>query len=313
MSVKSVSTTLATALATSGTLAVSYPSGTDAGWFKGGVKHKLVALGKEWSSPADFAITTFGSTTFTITWRATPTIPANSVIRIGLDVPGLSYRDPTNVDAPPNKVTPLYARRISLGAPLTADADGIATAAPAGGSGSVTINGAQASGGVATMDVPRNVVIPKTALGTLVGATFAVTGLDVFLKTMQETIAGQGTGTDAVGVKAFYKVTSVVIGGTSLASATTSFTVGFGDVLGLPVHLPAAANVIKELEDLAAASSGTIVAGLSTATVSTATTADVRGTYDPSSACNGSKVFELLVLLSDPDFKGNPQFGETVA
>jgi hypothetical protein len=58
----------------------------------------------------------------------------------------------------------------------------------------------------------------------------------------------------------------------------------------------------------ASASAGTFVAGLSVNTISTATTADVRGTYDPSAACDGSKAFELLVNLSDPTFKGVPQY-----
>jgi len=85
-------------------------------------------------------------------------------------------------------------------------------------------------------------------------------------------------------------------------------TIGFGDVLGLPVFLPSAAFINAELQDGVAASAGTVVAGLSPATVSTATTADVRGTYDPNAACDGSKVFELLVNLSDPTHRGNPQY-----
>jgi hypothetical protein len=50
------------------------------------------------------------------------------------------------------------------------------------------------------------------------------------------------------------------------------------------------------------------VAGLATGTVSTATTADVRGTYDPNVACDGSKGFKLIVALQDPQFLGNPQY-----
>ena len=47
----------------------------------------------------------------------------------------------------------------------------------------------------------------------------------------------------------------------------------------------------------AAPTAGTIVAGVTTAGGSTATTGDVRGTYDPNAACDGSKVFELILAL----------------
>src|SRR3546814_2228644 len=56
---------------------------------------------------------------------------------------------------------------VNLGAPLTADADGVcasqAITAAAGG----TINGAFATGGVATFDVPRNVVAAWTTAAVL--------------------------------------------------------------------------------------------------------------------------------------------------
>lgn len=54
--------------------------------------------------------------------------------------------------------------------------------------------------------------------------------------------------------------------------------------------------------------SGTLVTALSPATKSTATTADVRGTYTPASTPDGSKAFNLLVLVADPNDLGNPQY-----
>src|SRR3546814_11170811 len=64
---------------------------------------------------------------------------------------------------------------VNLGAPLTADADGVcasqAITAAAGG----TINGAFATGGVATFDVPRNVVAAWTT-----AAVLTVTGTDAY-------------------------------------------------------------------------------------------------------------------------------------
>ncbi len=86
----------------------------------------------------------------------------------------------------------------------------------------------------------------------------------------------------------------------------TGATVGTGDVIGLPVFLPGTGYVLRELQDGAAATAGTIVAGVTTK--ATATTGDVRGTYDPNAACDGAKAFQLLTFLGDPGFKGVAQF-----
>jgi hypothetical protein len=157
------------------------------------------------------------------------------------------------------------------------------------------INGALASGGVATFDVPRNVVAAWTNT-----ATITVTGTDEYGNTVVETSA---SGTSMAGKKAFKTITSVVP-----SANITGATVGTGDVLGLPVFLPGAGHVLSELQDGDVATAGTVVAGLSVNTESTATTADVRGTYDPNSACNGALRFELLVALPDPTHLGNAQF-----
>lgn len=47
---------------------------------------------------------------------------------------------------------------------------------------------------------------------------------------------------------------------------------------------------------------GTFVAGVQT--LPTATTGDVRGTYDPLEACDGSKQFALHVTLPEPNYRG---------
>ena len=186
---------------------------------------------------------------------------------------------------------------INLGAPITADADGVCASQSGTAATAMTINGALASGGVATFDVPRNVVGAWTNTATL-----TVTGTDEYGKTLVET---SGSGTSMTGVKAFKTVTSVVP-----SANITSATVGTGDVLGLPVHVPKATTgyVLKEIQDDALATAGTVVAGLTRNTESTATTADVRGTYDPNAACDGAKAFSLIVVIPDPEYQGNPQY-----
>lgn len=293
MTFKVVPVTLASAVSTSGTFTVSYPAGTNAGTFKNAVQHKLNALGGVFTSPKDFAITTWGATTATITWRATPTLPVGTLVRVQLNIPGpATYRDGKIL---PSKVAGSQVFRISLGAPATASSSNIcasqAITAAAGG----TLNGTTVVSGVAVLDVPRAVVAAWT--GT---AVMTVTGTDELGNVVKESSA---SGTSLTGKKAFKTITSVAV-----SADVTGATVGTGDVLGLPVFLPSTGLVLKELEDGATATSGTLVAGLATTTVSTATTADVRGTYDPNSACDGVKAFDLIVALTDPTFTGNPQY-----
>ena len=79
MTQKTVTQILASAVATSGTFTVTYPSGTNAAWFQKGVGHQIAALGKTFSSPEDFGITAFGnascialSIALRIGWVASP-------------------------------------------------------------------------------------------------------------------------------------------------------------------------------------------------------------------------------------------------
>jgi hypothetical protein len=184
---------------------------------------------------------------------------------------------------------------ISLGAPDVADVDGVCASQSGTAATAMTIAGALASGGVATFDVPRNVVAAWT--GT---AVLTVTGTDEYGNTVVES---SGSGTSMAGKKAFKTVTSVVP-----SANITSATVGTGDVLGLPVFLPATGLVLAELADGAAATAGTLVAGDKTAGGSTATTGDVRGTYDPNAAADGATFFHLVVALPDPTELGIAQF-----
>lgn len=71
----------------------------------------------------------------------------------------------------------------------------------------------------------------------------------------------------------------------------------------------ASANIFFILEIDASASqqlNGTFVAGVSSA--ATATTGDVRGTYDPTAACDGALSFDLLVASADPKYLGVDQY-----
>ena len=277
-------------VAKSGTFGVSYPTNRSAGDYTGAYAHKMYALGADFAAPSDFTVA-FGASDITVTYKGATTIPEGSVVRLQLDRLGT---DRGRSDATiPSNVTPAPAYLIDLGSPDTADADGVCASQAGTASTAMTINGALASGGVATFDVPRNVVAAWT--GT---AVLTVTGTDVNGDVVVESSA---SGTSLAGKKAFKTVTSVVP-----SANITSATVGTGDVLGLPVFLPDDVYVLAELEDGGAAAAGTIVAGVTSA--ATATTGDVRGTYDPDTAADGSTAFALLVSLPDPSGQGVPQY-----
>jgi len=301
MSFKSVQFTLSADVADAGTFTVPYPSGMNSGDFSGAAGHYMVINGIKYRQPADIAIAfgATGATSATITNRTGGTLLAGSkgVFQFEMygEPVGLALETPGIVDYLAKRTTAPVTLAINLGAPIAADPDGVSASQAVGAAGSFLINGALTSGGVATFDVPRNVVAGWTTTSIL-----TITGTDEYGQAMVEVSA---SGTSHAGAKAFKTVTSV----TSTASITGA-TVGTGDVLGLPIALrKGAGNILKEFQDDAAATAGTTVAALAKNTESTSTSADVRGTYDPNAACDGVKAFTLLVAV-DKATIGNPQY-----
>ena len=165
--------------------------------------------------------------------------------------------------------------QVDLGAPVAASANAICLSQSVTGGVAALLNGAL--GG--TLDVPRNVVAAWTNT-----AVCTVTGTDVYGRTLVESSA---SGTSMTGKKAFKTITSVVF-----SASVTSATVGTGDVLGLPYRIGGKFDILAAYADNTAdIASAAVVAG--DATAASATTGDVRGTYDPNTACNGSVRFRL--------------------
>lgn len=287
-----VTTSLAVT-STSDTQTFSYPTGTGPDSFAPAGNHKITGADvTELLSNMDHVTITFGPSNITVVNNTDRTFRAGATYVLDLDLAG--YDDEED-PIPVATAFEMSAVRINLGAPDAADANGaVASQACTAASGLATgINGALATSGVATFDQPRNVVAAWT--GT---AVLTVTGTDEYGTTIVESSA---SGTSLAGKKAFKTVTGV-----STSADITGLTVGTGDVLGLPIFLEAPVAV-AEIEDGAAATAGTLVAGV-TATA-TATTGDVRGTYDPNSACDGSKEFELDILVRAKSFVGVSQYG----
>jgi hypothetical protein len=176
--------------------------------------------------------------------------------------------------------------------PATLDADGIAQAQAVAGAGNLTINGALASGGVATFDVPRGVSVTSSNGGDTT-QTATVYGTDAYGVSIQENIAFNGAATIS-GKKAFKTVTRVAIS----AALAGNGSAGTTDVLGLP-YVVSTRNYMVTFDNGAQVTNGTFVAA--DATTATATTGDVRGTFDPNTACNGTVRFTLWMFLKDTD------------
>lgn len=277
-------------VANGGTITLNYPANRDAGAYSP-VGHVARARGlmSDLALNSGFNLT-FGTSNITFTYRGTTPIPAASVVTVQMNRFGVDGKVQDQALNAMPRVQMKAPIEINLGAPDAAVANGVCASQTI--NTTATINGGLAAGGVATFDVPRNVVAAWTNT-----ATITITGTDEYGVVITETSA---SGTSHAGKKAFKTVTSVVS-----STSITSATVGTGDVLGLPVFIPGTASIIRELQDGAAATAGTTVAGV-TATA-TATTGDVRGTYDPNAACNGALAFQLFALVDDPTFRGVTQ------
>ncbi len=283
---------LSAAVASGGTFTVNYPTGTSRGTFLKGKRHQMIAMGATFNAPDRFTVT-LNTSNITITYNGSTTIPAGTLVRIGLDVGGDDV-----AGAFESLLTGIVSRGqirfVNLGSPVATSATALRAAAAIGGAGAITLL-------TTSLDVPRNLIF--TSVGNDSGITFTINSLDLFGNPVRETVTGANAGV-AAGVKAHYRNITVSVSGASAGNVS----IGFGNVLGLPVYLPNTAQILKELQDNANATAGTTVAGLAIGTKSTATTADVRGTYVPNSAPDGNRAYELILVLEDPDFIGNPQF-----
>lgn len=171
--------------------------------------------------------------------------------------------------------------------PVALSATAVAAAQAVAAAGNLTINGASASGGVATLDVPRAVSIVSSNAGDTT-QTATVFGFDVYGQPMSELIAFNGT-TTVSGQKAFRRVTRVAISAAMAGNAS----VGSTDILGLP-HRVTSRNYMLTAWDGAFVTTGTFVAG-DTTNPATTTTDDVRGTYLPPSATNGTRRLTVYI------------------
>jgi hypothetical protein len=296
MSFDIVRTTVSAAVVSGGTITFAYPAGKDAGNYRGSNSHVLFSRGlmASFANPSQFTIA-FGANPV-VTYNGSTTIPANTEVSLQLNYVGADQKPPAIANTT-NRLKAVAPYLVDYGTVDTAVANGVFLSAALTAAGSVTPvapTGSLLSGGVAVFDVPRNVVAAWTGTSVI-----TVTGTDEYGAVLKESSA---SGTSLTGKKAFKTVTGI-----SVSADVTGLTVGTGVVLGLPVFLPyAAGSVVKEIQDGANATAGTVVAGVTTA--ATATSGDVRGTWAPNGAPNGTINFAVVVHLDDPNYRGVAQF-----
>lgn len=313
-----VSHTIASNVANAATFTVAYPTGRSKADYRFGRDHALSVGQALHKAPSGVGVS-FGASNITVTNRTGGTLSAGTVVKLQLDTLGAKAVQLLNGVAKGVLVT---TAMLTLGAPITLDADGLIAAATStelpnnatitytfATGGTSPLDGANQTG---VLDVPRNITATVTHGSSVVAMTIALTGLDVYGKVLKETLTIPATGTSqaVAGVKAFAALTSIAI--TSAGNATTNtLNLGWGNVFGLPVRLPDNVLVLKEIVDGdVPADAGTFTAGVAHSTVASATSADVRGTYAPHSnnAADGSKEYVVLLALPDAEDLGPPQF-----
>ena len=202
---------------------------------------------------------------------------------------GRNFANNGTANQPGVYMSPMFVYDI---VPVALSATAVAAAQAVAAAGNLTINGASASSGVATLDVPRCVSIVSTNAGDTTQVA-TVTGTDAYGLPMSEAITFNGV-TTVAGQKAFKTVTRVAIS----AALTGNGSVGSTDVFGLPYRANTR-NYVLTAWNGAFVTTGTFAAA--DATAATTTTDDVRGTYLVPDASNGTKRLTLWISIFDDD------------
>ena len=248
-------------------------------------------------------------------------------------VPG-EIQNPVNYETiglPGSYNSPIYEWSV---VPATATVDSLFTAQIVGAPGYIRLNPAPAAASGVTIsylasgievwsfDTPRNVVFTGAAGAVAVNAT--IQGFDEYGFAMTETVVTPADATVTAGIKAFSAIQSIYLS----AGTAANISIGNGDVLGLPYFLTDVSSLINikwsgadwitgngqyfyisaggNINIIQTAAGGVpIIPGLQAAgvgplkfrVVSTAITADVRGTIQVNSVVPSNGVRKLSVCM----------------
>lgn len=187
--------------------------------------------------------------------------------------------------------------------PVAIATNNVATAQAVAGAGNLTLNGALVSGGIATFDIPRSVqTTSSSASDTTQTVTFY--GTDVYGLAVVETLTLNGTAA-ILGVKAFKTITRIAVSAVTVGNISA----GSGDKFGLPYRINKKGSVQAFWD--ATWNLGTVT--IAVTTTATATSGDVRGTYLPASASDGTRTLSLWIYMDDVETRnglyGVDQYG----
>lgn len=143
---------------------------------------------------------------------------------------------------------------------------------------------------VVFLDVTRAVSLTSTA--NLSAINFTIVGYDIYGQKLTQVIAGPNNNTVHT-LKTFIQVLSVT---PSATDGTDSVSIGTADVFGFTYLVPDANYITPKFGEVFAIDAGTFVAPDLTSPATSAT-GDVRGTYAPSAASNGTKRLTISVLI----------------
>jgi hypothetical protein len=180
--------------------------------------------------------------------------------------------------------------------PQTLQTANIAASQTASGAGAITLTAGTSAKSVVRADgqtvIQLNTPRALQVNTSTTARTVTISGYDYFGQAMTEAITVATAGTAKSGKKAFYQIVSATISGSA-----TAVTIGTTDILGLPVRVIDAGYVVKVgWNNTLAQDAGTFVVADMT-NPATSTTGDVRGTYTPSSASDGSKRLVMTIAL----------------
>ncbi len=250
MSFDIVNLTLASDLANSGTVTINYPTGRTKGDYTLGQSglHILVAGQNKYVAPTNFTLTfNVNASNITLTNTNMGTIKAGTVCILQCerfdtdDKVSLRVSPPAvGSGSPPNNLSPARPFLIDLGSPNALNTSGICASQSVTAATAALLNGtgtdvtASSDGLSVTLNTPRNVTAAWTTTSVC-----TVKGTDVYGNVMSEASA---SGTSMTGKKAFKTITNI-----TFSISVTSCTVGYGDVLGLPVAVHNGALVAAEI------------------------------------------------------------------
>lgn len=166
--------------------------------------------------------------------------------------------------------------------PATADVDYFITAT----STAASIVTHTSFANTTALDPPRNITFTASSHADFNAVDMVVTGTDVDGRALTETITltDAGNTTDA-GVKCFRTVTSIVI--PAQAGTGGSYTIGFGNILGLSKKAKTRAGTVAVIQEIA------VGAVVTNGAFATATVSPPYGSYTPNSAPNAARDYAV--------------------